>query len=77
MNVEPFSHAPSALNFFEMSYNYIFLKSYNVYIISEGEDDSDENYKNWTKIEVQSSEDSGSLTLNSNNFDILPNTSYK
>ena len=35
------------------------------------------NYKNWIKIEVPSSEDSGSLTLDHNNFDILPNTSYK
>ncbi|KJH47474.1 fibronectin type III domain protein [Dictyocaulus viviparus] len=52
------------------------IKSYTIYFAPD-DGTADEDYKDWSRIEVQSTEDHGTITIDKEQYDIKPNTPYK
>lgn len=53
------------------------IKSYTVYFTPADEAVSDDNYKQWPKINIPSTEDLGSVSLDKDGYQIRPNTPYR
>uniref|UniRef100_A0A1I7XGE3 Fibronectin type-III domain-containing protein n=1 Tax=Heterorhabditis bacteriophora TaxID=37862 RepID=A0A1I7XGE3_HETBA len=52
------------------------IKAYTIYIAPE-DGTADDDYKNWQRIEVPTSDDHGTVSLDKDQYDIKPNTLYK
>lgn len=48
-----------------------------MYLAVDDPDAADGTYKEWKKIVVETSDDLGSVTLNPDEYNILPDTKYK
>ncbi|CAD5215684.1 unnamed protein product [Bursaphelenchus okinawaensis] len=53
------------------------IQSYTVYLTPADPSTNDDNYKSWPKISVPSTEDIGNITLDKDEYQILPNKEYR
>uniref|UniRef100_A0A913HJB3 Uncharacterized protein n=1 Tax=Strongyloides stercoralis TaxID=6248 RepID=A0A913HJB3_STRER len=52
------------------------IEGYNIYFVPENVVSEDSDYKDWTKINVPSHEDHGSITIDKGQYLFAPNTTY-
>uniref|UniRef100_A0A158QMD6 Fibronectin type-III domain-containing protein n=1 Tax=Haemonchus placei TaxID=6290 RepID=A0A158QMD6_HAEPC len=53
------------------------IKSYTIYFAPDDGTAEDDDYKNWPRIEVPTSDDHGNVIIDKDQYDIKPNTPYK